>query len=313
MIKISELFTIHKPSTLIFSEQEIDKNWINFVSSSWSNNWIVDKVKKINWKTIYKSWSLTVPLKGSVLEVFLQTEDFYCAHQIAVLVPKINLSINEKIFYCSAIKNNKYRYNYWRQADKTLLDLLIPSIDEIPDFVYNSVISDYSNINKSLINNKISLNDRIFKYFKIQELFDVKWTKTTKKEILEDSWKWNFPYVTTQSTNNGVYWFYNIVTEKGFVLTIDSAVTGFCSYQENDFSASDHVEKLIPKFEINKYIWLFFTTIVNKEQYRYNYWRKFNQERIKNTRIKLPVDESWNPDFQFMEDYIKSLNYSKYL
>lgn len=30
-------------------------------------------------------------------------------------------------------------------------------------------------------------------------------------------------------------------------------------------------------------------------------------------KIKLPVDTEGNPDWQLMEDYIKSLPYSKYL
>lgn len=34
---------------------------------------------------------------------------------------------------------------------------------------------------------------------------------------------------------------------------------------------------------------------------------------MKTSKIKLPVDNSWNPNWQFMEDYIKSLSYSKYL
>jgi len=165
-------------------------------------------------------------------------------------------------------------------------------------------------LSESLIEEKINLKEKEFKFFKIQDLFEVKGTKTTKKEILEEYWKWKYPYVTTQSTNNWVAWFYDFYTEEWWVLTIDSAVVWFCSYQENKFSASDHVEKLIPKFKINKYIALFLTTIINKEQYRYNYWRKFNQWRIKETKVKLPVDEQWNPDWNFMEKYIKSLDYS---
>ena len=39
--------------------------------------------------------------------------------------------------------------------------------------------------------------------------------------------------------------------------------------------------------------------------------RKWTVEKqLKETKIKLPVDNNNNPDFQFMEDYIKSLHYS---
>lgn len=319
MEKLSDIFQISYWTKFDFNKMEICEDsslWsINFVSRTSQNNWIVAKVKKFEDKNPLKAWQITVSLWWSyVLSAFLQLEDFYTAQNVAVLTPKFNLSEKELFYYCLCITKNRFRYwAFWREANATLKDLIIPSIEEIPNFVYTAKIKNYLDIKESLNKNKLSLNNRKFEYFEVWKLFHVKGTKTTKKEILEESWNWNFPYVTTQSKNNWVYWFYNIVTENGFVLTIDSAVTGFCSYQEKDFSASDHVEKLTPKFEINKYIGIFFTTIVNKEQYRYNYGRKFNQERIKNTKIKLPVDESWNPDFQFMEDYIKSLNYSKYL
>jgi len=66
----------------------------------------------------------------------------------------------------------------------------------------------------------------------------------------------------------------------------------------------------VPKFEMNSYTALFLQTIINLEQFRYSYGRKFNQTRIKSTKIKLPVNAQNQPDWQFMEDYIKSLPYS---
>jgi hypothetical protein len=319
MNKLKELFYITYWTKFDYNKMDIceknDLNWINFVSRTSQNNWVVWKVKVFENKKPLKKWQITVSLWWSyVLSSFLQLEDFYTGQNIAVLNPIEKLSERELFYYCMCITKNRFRYwAFWREANSSLKDLLIPSKNEIPNFVYESKIPDYSDIKDNLINEKINLNLSKFKFFIMEDLFDIKWTKTTKKEILMESWFWNYPYITTQSSNNWVYGFYNIFTEKWWVLTIDSAVTWFCSFQEKDFSASDHVEKLTPKFKINKYIWLFFTSLINKEQYRYNYWRKFNQERIKQTKIKLPVDSSWKPDFVFMEKYIKSLPYSKYL
>ena len=46
------------------------------------------------------------------------------------------------------------------------------------------------------------------------------------------------------------------------------------------------------------------------EKYRFNYGRKWGIDRMKKSLIKLPVDSDGKPDWQFMEDYIKSLPYS---
>lgn len=163
---------------------------------------------------------------------------------------------------------------------------------------------------RPVLDKKLSISDRKWKWFLIKDLFAVTGTKTTPKLRLQEIGEGKYPYITTQSTNNGVEGFYDFYSEDGNVVVIDSAVVGFCSYQEENFSASDHVEKLTPKFKLNKYIGLFLQTIINMEQFRYSYGKKFNQIKINNTKIRLPVDHSGNPDWQFMEDYIKSLPYS---
>lgn len=143
-----------------------------------------------------------------------------------------------------------------------------------------------------------------------KRLFVIKGSKTTPLSELELSGDGDYPYVTTQATNNGVRGFFDYFTEEGGCFTVDSAVKGYCSWHEEDFSASDHVEKLIPQFVCNNYIAMFLVTIINMEQYRYNYGLKCSQARLKNMRIKLPVDSCGNPDWRFMEDYIKTLHYS---
>ena len=69
--------------------------------------------------------------------------------------------------------------------------------------------------------------------------------------------------LTFQATNNGTEKFYDFYTEKGNVLTIERAIPGYCSYPPKNFSASSDVVKLIPKFEMNKYVALFLVTILN--------------------------------------------------
>ena len=171
---------------------------------------------------------------------------------------------------------------------------------------------DFSYTKEILESDETSVNPSTdgWRWFSIENLFDVSGTTTTPKREVLESGVGAYPYVTTQSTNNGVEGFYNIWTEEGNVLVIDSAVKGFCSYHEHNFSASDHVERLMPKFKLNKYIGLFLQTIINLEQFRYSYGKKFNQEKIRATQIKLPIDKQGNPDWKFMEEYIKSLPYS---
>lgn len=87
-------------------------------------------------------------MKGSVLSTYVQPEDFYIAHQIAILYPKEEMSLSEKLYYCLCIEENKYRFNYGRQADRTLRDIRLPSRKDIPEWVkasFENVVQDTSN------------------------------------------------------------------------------------------------------------------------------------------------------------------------
>ena len=83
-------------------------------------------------------------------------------------------------------------------------------------------------------------------------------------------------------------------------------------YQDKDFYAVSHgrVNIMKPKFKLNKYIGLFISTVINKEQYRFAYGRAVYSGVLANLVIKLPVDKNGNPDWDYMEKYIKSLPYS---
>jgi len=307
-MKILELFNLHQGNSFELINMEIDRqSEINFIARTGENNGVTGRIKKIDTVTPFPAGLLTVALGGSVLSSFVQNKPFYTGFHVMVLEPKHKMRLEEKLFYCHCIKMNAYRYRFGRQANKTLKNIELP---KLPDWL------KYFTINYSPITTKITRRDfpvktATWKKFKLEDLFDVFGTKTTKISVLEIYGQGEYPYITTQSSNNAVAGYYNFYTEKGNVLVIDSAVTGFCSYQKRNFSASDHVEKLAPKFHLNKYIGLFLATVINQDGFRYNYGRKYNQEKIKNTIIKLPADSSGSPDWIFMENYIKALPHSE--
>ena len=70
------------------------------------------------------------------------------------------------------------------------------------------------------------------------------------------------------------------------------------------------MEILTPTSLMNAYVAMFLVTVLNMEQYRYNYGRKCSQTRLRQSKIKLPVSPSGDVDYEFMEQYIKTLPYS---
>lgn len=175
-------------------------------------------------------------------------------------------------------------------------------------FLLGNCLTNQVHLN-SFSNAELDITTSNWEFFELNQIFMVTGSQTTPLLELEEYGNGDYPYITTQATNNGCEGFYDFYTEEGNVLTIDSAVLGYCAYQAFKFSASDHVEKLTPRFEMNKYIALFLVTVLNLEQYRYNYGRKCSQTRMKQISIKLPA-KNGQPDFEYMEHFIKSLPYS---
>ena len=308
-VKVEDYFKVYYGVNLELVHLKEDPNGINFVSRTSQNNGISAKVKILPNLNPNPKNTLSVSCGGSVMETFLQEKEYYSGRDIYILEPKIKLTKKQLLYYCLCLKNNKYRFNYGRQANKTLKLIEIPPLNGIPNWVGKIKIPKIPS-KKPVLNKKNNLGNVKWEYFQLNSIFNIKGTKTTSLTKLEEKGKGKFPYVTTQATNNGVGNHFNYYTEEGNVITVDSAVIGFASYQDKKFSASDHVEKLIPLFEMNKYNALFIVTLLNKERDRWNYGRKSSQTRLLNLKIKLPINEEDYPDWKFMEEYIKSVSYS---
>ena len=315
MIEVQELFHIEYPPTLIFNQQIKDESGVPFVSSKGTNNGVVGRVRRNPNTKLYPKGSITVPLKGTVLNAFVQVEDFHCAHQVAVLCSKEEFNMNEaqKLFYALCVRKNKYKYNYGRQADKTFKSLLVPRIEDAPGFIHD-IDLNYFNDAATPFHPKLNLdlNSQLWKWFRLDELFNLRKGKRLTKANMT---KGNVPFVGAISSNNGHR---EHVGQKpihsGGTITVNyngSVAESF--YQASPFWASDDVNVLYPKFAMNQYIALFFVTVIRMEKYRFNYGRKWHKDRMSKSNIKLPIDTSGNPDWQFMEDYIKSLPYSSNL
>ena len=149
--------------------------------------------------------------------------------------------------------------------------------------------------------------------FRISDLFTVELSKGDIK--LDDVESGNIRLISSGETNNGVVGY---ISGKGDgvaeifpsnVLTLDM----FCNayYQNQRFYAVSHgrVNILIPKFHLTKAIGLFLTACIQQEKYKYSYGRAVYSSVASNMEIKLPINEDELPNWNFMEQYIKSLPY----
>ena len=157
---------------------------------------------------------------------------------------------------------------------------------------------------------KLSLKDREWKEFVFEDIFNFeKGTKESlSKEVYENGY---FDYVGATSRNNGTVGFvnekYKKYIKKGntvvFINTGEGSV-GDAVYKTNDFIPSNNVTLGRADF-LNKYVGLFITTIVNNQSFKYNYGYIRNENRLKRDKFLLPVNFKGEPDYVFMENYMK--------
>ncbi|CAC9606715.1 hypothetical protein [uncultured Gammaproteobacteria bacterium] len=198
---------------------------------------------------------------------------------------------------------------------KRKFDLLFKDIDELSLMD----ILNANNIDSSALSSKNkNLQSVQWKEFKINDLFIIqKGERLTK----EDRAPGSTPLITASSYNNGITSFIDKDTFKErkclFVnkLTID--MFGSVFYHKYQYFSDDNIHTLIfndeLKIDLSEYVYVFLIAILNKISPKYGFGRQVRLHRLENEIILLPIDKNSQPNWQFMEDYIKSLPYSKSL
>jgi hypothetical protein len=113
---------------------------ISFIGRTARNNGVTGLVARFQDVSPYEAGSITVALGGAILSSFVQDRPFYTAQNVAVLTPKVPLSMEALLYYCAAIELNRFRYSaFGREANRTLRSLPVPCVSEIPDWASAAV------------------------------------------------------------------------------------------------------------------------------------------------------------------------------
>ena len=167
-----------------------------------------------------------------------------------------------------------------------------------------------------------------WKEFVFKDIFKLRGGFYNKKP--EHSIEGNIPFLASTEANNGVTECYSIedieqwdkvgnedysLDKKMFdgnciAVTVNGSVCN-AFYQPERFTCSHDITVLyLKKHTLNPYIGLFLCTMIMMDKYRWSYGRKpHDVKKFGKSIIKLPVDTYGNPDWQFMENYIKALPY----
>lgn len=315
MKAVSELFEVVYGHSLELNRLRLlsrDQGGVAFVSRKMGDNGISAYVAPIPDVSPSPAGLLTCALGGNgVLSTFLQEEPFYSGRDMALLRPLAPMTKPQLLFYCYCILSNRYRFSYGRQANRTLKGILVPDLQEIPTYVNQTDTARYDGCDSPASSAQPeALDTSDWKSFTLSSLFDVrKGQRLTKANMLPGS----VPYIGASDAANGetARIGQKAIHKAGTISVSYNGSVAEAFFQAEDYWATDDVNVLYPRgFKLIPATALFICTLIRLEKYRFNYGRKWHLERMRDSVIKLPVTEAGQPDWAFMERYIKTLPYS---
>ncbi len=153
---------------------------------------------------------------------------------------------------------------------------------------------------------KINTSD--WKEFNFNELFII---ERGESMYIADSTEGSYPYVSASSNNNGISLYVDKFNRDGNYISINyDGSVGDAFFQSNRFFASEKTATLrIKNHILTERIALFLITLIKREKFRFSYGRKWAVNSVMPySTLKIPVKSDGNPDWQYMENYIKSLH-----
>ena len=161
--------------------------------------------------------------------------------------------------------------------------------------------------------NVVPLQEKTWKEYVIQDIFNILPGKRLESKNMKPG---IMPFIGASETNNGITNFVsnsNQSKDKNVLGVNYNGSVCFAFYHQYECIFSDDVKRFhLKNINDKKEILLFFSTLIHLQKTKFNYGYKFNQSRMNRQKIVLPIKEDNSPDYQYMEQYIENLIYSKY-
>lgn len=340
---LNTIFNIEYGSKLdIIKMEENPYSDIAFVTRTATNNGITMFVNEYTDKKPYSAGIMTIALGGSIGKTFIQPFRFYTCQNVAVLLPKFELSIYHKIFLKTIIEkecetkfvafgrelNSHIRNDFflklptangqpdWQWMEEYVKNVLLPKLPENARQVWEKRYN-----NKPLSSQKLELKVEGWMWFTVMYIFGkpISTKGTTTIEMNEGN---DILYIAAKKNDNGVEGRFSRIGNEDYIsdgncivfINIGAGSAGYTTYQPYPFIGMQGKTSCGYSEHLNPYVGMFLMTILDKERYRYSFGRSWTGDRLLGTKIKLPAVKTANgeyePDWQWMEDYIKGLPYS---
>lgn len=253
--------------------------------------------------------------------VFYQEGDATLDMKVHCLKPKgITLNKYTGRFLVGAIRASLRESTYSDQISSSILpemSIKLPATpDGAPDWAYmesymanleTKVAESLTLLQAAKDAEKKKVDTREWASFALGALFNiVKGKRLTKAEMKSGE----TPFIGSSALNNGCTAMIgndkNQHPENTITVCYNGSV-GETFYQDKPYIASDDVNVLYAKFTMNRQIALFIVPLIKGVSSRYDYIDKWKKEAMEADKIYLPVDKTGQPDWAYMEEYMRKV------
>lgn len=308
---LKHLFNIEYGNSLELVHLPKSKSGVNFVARTQKNNGVVSKVVKPVWEHTFPKGCLTVAVSGSVMESFVQTEDFITGYHIMVLTPRCEMSDVLKLFYCHCLRMNKFKYSYGRQANITLPSLQVPCLEEAEKFVSGLSVQRtkeqmFQRLNLDSLKEKSVPREEKSELVPLSSLFHLKnGTPSSMVERISHKKNENWvPYIRPsyrQSTSIDAYVNRYMFGEDEvypketlYVSTNGQGSHTYAYVSVCDFVPNSDVTVLIPKREMTLREKLFYAMCITHNRFKFSYGRKPKGQKLAEVLLPNKMPEAFD-------------------
>ena len=283
---------------------------------------------------------LTVANSGSVGSAFFHQYEFVASDHVTQL-KRDGLDKYAYLFMIPLINRLSEKYSFNREINDNRIKrekLILPSTDEGEiDFAFMSsfmkeVEQDILRTtlkffkDRHIVNNSKIRGGVKWKAFEFTEIFIIRNGFYNKKPpCYEDG---NIPFIGASDSNNGFTGFttkeaIDANSKTGYgknepigrklfpanaICVTNNGSVGYAYYQQREFTCTHDVNPLYLKnHTLNKYIAMFVIRCIEQQKVCFAYARKWRPKRMVKSRLLLPVNETGNPDWEYMENCMRGI------
>ena len=301
------------------AKDELGAGTVNYITTSGFNNGITNTCEEAT----HQGNCITVASDGAMGASFYQEEAFTTSNIVSTLTPLPHTPLNKynALFLCAIIFGKRTEFGWLgfkMSVDRVRnLRVKLPSTPNgAPDWAYmesymanieTKVAESLTLLQAAKDAEKKKVDTREWASFALGALFNiVKGKRLTKAEMKSGE----TPFIGSSALNNGCTAMIgndkNQHPENTITVCYNGSV-GETFYQNKPYIASDDVNVLYPKFTMNRQIALFIVPMIKGISSRYDYIDKWKKEAMETDKIYLPVDKTGQPDWAYMEEYMRKV------